>query len=165
MIILNNTFYYHNDHLGSTRLVADDNKNIATAVMYRPFGESYSIEGEEDYLFTGKEKDSTGLYYYGTRHYDPDLGRFLTRDPYSGNLVKPQSLNQYTYCYNNPLLFVDPDGRDPHFVDGTKSSCLLKKVFNISLSPTFILFSSLSTQNNPVSLYERIKMKTPKEYN
>ena len=113
-----NTFYYHNDHLGSTRLATDNNKNIVTAVTYHPFGESYSVEGEEDYLFTGKEKDSTGLYYYGARHYDPDLGRFLTRDPYIGKLVNPQSLNQYTYCYNNPLLFVDPDGRDPLHYEG-----------------------------------------------
>ena len=113
-----NTFYYHNDHLGSTRLVTDSNKNIVTAVMYQPFGESYSVEGDEDYLFCGKEKNATGLYYYGARHYDPDLGRFLTRDPYIGKLVKPQSLNQYTYCYNNPLLFVDPDGRDPLHYEG-----------------------------------------------
>ncbi len=113
-----NIFYYHADHLGSTRLVTDSNKSIVTAVTYHPFGESYSVESSEDYLFTGKEKDSTGLYYYGARHYDPDLGRFLTRDPYSGNLVKPQSLNQYTYCYNNPLLFVDPDGRDPLHYEG-----------------------------------------------
>ena len=98
--------------------MTDSNKNIVTAVTYHSFGESYSVEGSEDYLFTGKEQDPTGLYYYGARHYDPDLGRFLTRDPYSGKLVNPQSLNQYTYCYNNPLLFVDPDGRDPLHYEG-----------------------------------------------
>ncbi len=159
------TFYYHTDYLGSTRLVTDSDRNVVSAIAYHTFGEPSLKEGSDDSLFTGEEKNETGLYYYGTRRYDPDLGRFLARDPYSNKLVKPQSLNQYTYYYNNPLLFVDPDGRDPHFVDGTKSFCLLKEVFNISLSPTFILFSSLSNQNNPVFVCERIKIKTPKEFN
>jgi len=114
-----NTFYYHINHLGSTRLVTDSNRKIVSAIAYHPFGEPSLKEGSEHYLFTGKEKDETGLYYYGARYYDPDLGRFLTRDPYSGNLVNPQSLNQYTYCYNNPLLFVDPDGLDPEVNDVT----------------------------------------------
>jgi len=83
------TFYYHSDLLGSTRLVTDSNKNIVSAVTYHPFGEPSLKEGSEHYLFTGKEKNETGLYYYGARHYDPDLGRFLTRDPYNGKLVKP----------------------------------------------------------------------------
>ena len=37
-------------------------------------------EGSEDYLFNGKEKDTTGLYYYGARYYDTHVGRFITRD-------------------------------------------------------------------------------------
>ena len=99
-------------------MVTDSNRDIVSAIAYHPFGEPSTEEGEEHYLFTEKEKDETGLYYYGARYYDPDLGRFLTRDPYIGKLVKPQSLNQYTYCYNNPLLFVDPDGRDPLHYEG-----------------------------------------------
>ncbi len=42
-------------------------------------------------------------YYYGARYYDPELGRFLTRDPKGG-------INQYSYCNNNPMKYVDPDG-------------------------------------------------------
>jgi len=78
-----NTFYYHSDHLGSTRLV---------------------------YLFTGKEKDETGLYYYGARYYDPETGRFITRDLLAGKRTNPQSLNRYTYCLNNPVKLIDPAG-------------------------------------------------------
>ena len=104
------TFYYHTDHLGSTRLVTDDNRNIVSAVTYDPFGETCTEEGSENHLFNGKEKDATNLYYYGARYYDPDLGRFITRDPSGGDILMPQSLNRYTYCLNNPLNYVDPAG-------------------------------------------------------
>jgi RHS repeat-associated protein len=103
------TFYYHTDHLGSIRMVTDESKNIITDATYEPFGES-TITGEESYLYTGKKKDSTSLYYYGARYYDPDVARFITRDPLSGKKAIPQSLNRYTYCLNNPLKLTDPSG-------------------------------------------------------
>ena len=107
-----NTFYYHADRLRSTRLVTDDNKNIVSTITYRPFGGKYSEEGSENHLYTGKEKDSSGLYYYGARYYDPDLGRFITRDQKYGKISQPQTLNKYTYCINNPIKYIDPDGHD-----------------------------------------------------
>ena len=71
--------YYHTDHLGSTRLVTDEQGNVVSEVQYKAFGKT--DEEEEDYLFTGKERDSSGLYYYGARYYDPEIGRFISRDP------------------------------------------------------------------------------------
>jgi RHS repeat-associated protein len=103
------TYYYHTDHLGSTRLVTDESKNIVTNATYEPFGES-TISGEESFLYTGKQKDTTSLYYYGARYYDPELGRFITRDFLSGEKINPQSLNRYTYCLNNPIKLIDPAG-------------------------------------------------------
>jgi hypothetical protein len=47
------------------------------------------------------------------RYYDASIGRFLTRDSRFGNVYRPQTLNKYYYCLNNPLKFIDPDGRDP----------------------------------------------------
>jgi len=106
------TFYYHTDILGSTRLVTDESKSIVSAVTYHPFGETDTEEGSEEYLFTGKQKDSTELYYYGARFYDPDTGRFITRDQKWGRISNPQTLNRFTYCANNPVKYIDPDGRD-----------------------------------------------------
>ena len=122
-----NTFYYHTDHLSSTRLVTDSSKNIVAAVTYHPFGEPSIEEGSEHYLFTGKEKDSTDLYYYNARYYDGETGRFLTRDSYtylpddpriisnpaescSQWLIDPQKFNRFSYVMNNPLKYNDPTG-------------------------------------------------------
>ncbi len=54
------------------------------------------------HTYTGKEKDATGLYYYGARYYDPALGRFTTPDSIVQNLYDPQMLNRYAYVRNNP---------------------------------------------------------------
>ncbi len=64
--------------------------------------------------FTGKEFDGeTGLNYYGARYYSPTQGRFTSVDPEnaSADLEDPQSWNGYAYARNNPLKYVDPDGR------------------------------------------------------
>ena len=103
-------YYYHDDHLGSVRLVTDSSKNIVSSATYHPFGETSVEEGSESYLYTGKEKDATQLYYYGIRYYDPGIGEFITRDPLNGTKLDPQSLNRYVYCTNNPLKYVDPIG-------------------------------------------------------
>jgi len=119
-----NTFYYHTDHLGSTRLVTDDSKNIVSAATYHPFGTPCTEEGSEEYLFTGQKKDSTGLYYLSARYYDPEVGRFITKDSWTylpndfrsfGNaiaywMIDPQIFNRYSYCRNNPLKYSDPSG-------------------------------------------------------
>jgi RHS repeat-associated protein len=101
------TFYYHPDHLGSTRLVTDENANIVASVTYHPFGETDTQDGSEDHLFAGKEKDTTDLYYFGARYYDAEVGRFLTVDPAPGNGTSSQSMNRYAYCMNNPVSYVD----------------------------------------------------------
>jgi RHS repeat-associated protein len=105
--------YYHTDHLGSTRLVTDTTGNPITAVEYYPFGEPEITGEKERYVFTGQETDSTGLYYYKARYYDPEIGRFLTQDTWKGNYKRPQTLNKYVYCMNNPLRYADPTGNGP----------------------------------------------------
>ncbi len=66
---------------------------------------------DTNYTFTGQEDDDgTGLYNYNARLYDPELGRFISADsiiPEPGNL---QAFNRYSYCVNNPLVYVDPSG-------------------------------------------------------
>ena len=77
------------------------------------------------FRFTGKELDEeTGLYYYGARYLDPKYSRWLSGDPAlndyvskdyngaSGGIYNTINLNVYHYGNNNPIKYIDPDGRD-----------------------------------------------------
>ena len=54
--------------------------------------------------------EATGLYYLNARMYDPTVARFLQEDTYTGDVKDPLSLNLYTYCHNNPLIYDDLTG-------------------------------------------------------
>ena len=55
----------------------------------------------------------TGTIYLRARSYDPSIGRFISRDSFTGKIEDPLSLNLYTYCHNNPVLYVDENGHWP----------------------------------------------------
>ncbi|MCE1168185.1 MAG: RHS repeat-associated core domain-containing protein [Sphingobacteriia bacterium] len=66
---------------------------------------------QNQYKFNGKELDQeTGLYYYGARYYDPKGSLWLSVDPLTDEY---KYLSPYCYAVNNPISFIDPDGRDP----------------------------------------------------
>jgi RHS repeat-associated protein len=66
------------------------------------------------YRYTGqRQEESLGLYFYNARWYDPSLGRFAQADTIVPSPGNPQSLNRYTYTFNNPLKYVDPTGHEP----------------------------------------------------
>jgi RHS repeat-associated protein len=108
--------YYHTDAVGNVRVVTDGAGNALERHDYMPFGEEPN-PGAASQLrrFTGKERDAeTGLDYFGARYYGSRIGRFTTIDPvytWRENLVNPQLWNRYAYARNNPLRYVDPDGR------------------------------------------------------
>ncbi|WNY24070.1 hypothetical protein MmiHf6_13950 [Methanimicrococcus hongohii] len=109
------TFWYLDDHLGSTNVMIDSEGELVERTLYYPFG-SHREGGEEKYSFTGKEFDSEiGLYYYGARYYNPKTFVFTQADTLIPDYYNPQSLNRYSYCYNNPLIYEDPDGHSPIF--------------------------------------------------
>ena len=107
--------YYLKDHQGNVRVVADEDGNVEETNDYYPFGGlmASSSGSVQPYKYNGKELDgSNGLdwYDYGARHYDPALGRWHTMDPMC---EKYYSVSPYTYCVNNPMKYIDPDGRAP----------------------------------------------------
>ncbi|ACL02564.1 YD repeat protein [Desulfatibacillum aliphaticivorans] len=107
--------YFSKDHLGSSTVVTDDSGAVVEQADYRPFGEDRFYTGTvakpTPYKYTDQELDeSTGLYNYDARHYDPAIGRFISPDSLIPNLYDPQQLNPYAYCRNNPLIYVDPTG-------------------------------------------------------
>ena len=108
-----NAYFYHSDHLGSSSIITDQAAQQVQYLEYMPFGQVQVDTGTEvtDYKFTGKELDaSTGLYYYGARYYDAEIGRFTQPDSIVQAPYDPQTLNRYTYCRNNPVKYVDPSG-------------------------------------------------------
>jgi RHS repeat-associated protein len=112
-------------------------------IEYTPYGElwiekaSTASNIDIPYRFTGKERDEeTGLYYYGARYLDSKASRWLSTDPALGDYIpgapvddearkRNQSLpgmggvfntvnfHLYHYAGNNPVKYVDPDGREP----------------------------------------------------
>ena len=109
--------YYLSDHLGSTSIVTSAAGIVEEESDYSPFGTEYVITGAgiNRYKFTGKERDSeSGLDMFGARYYGSSLGRFASLDPKasSAHIGDPQSWNRYSYVGNNPLAFIDPDGKE-----------------------------------------------------
>ena len=104
------------DHLGGTIRVLDSSFTALDGMRYKPFGEDRDTGSSlnTDRKFTGQTEDeAAGLYWYASRAYDPAIGRFVSPDavvPAPGN---PQSLNRYSYVYNNPLKYTDPSGHQP----------------------------------------------------
>ena len=83
-------------------------------IQYVPFGEVFveerNAKWSTPYKFNGKEQDEeTGLCYYGARYYDPRTSVWLSVDPLA---EKYPNMSSYVYCANNPVKYVDPDGRD-----------------------------------------------------
>ncbi|MFA6281950.1 MAG: RHS repeat-associated core domain-containing protein, partial [Candidatus Omnitrophota bacterium] len=106
------TYYMHSDHLGSSSVITDELGNKVSSYEYTPYGTVAQTTGTSvtNYKFTGKELDSSGLYFYGARYYDPEIGRFITADTIVQSPLNPQTLNRYTYCNNNPINYIDPTG-------------------------------------------------------
>ncbi|MEM7033388.1 MAG: RHS repeat-associated core domain-containing protein [Chloroflexota bacterium] len=80
-----------------------------------PFGASQWSSGvdQSDYDFTGQRLDSFKLLDYNARFYEPAIGRFISADTIVPDPADPQSLNRYSYVYNNPLKYTDPSGHTP----------------------------------------------------
>jgi RHS repeat-associated protein len=107
--------YFHTDHLGSSSVVTDQAGALYQNLAYYPYGEtrvnSLAPAAGVFYKYTGQMlDDSTGLYFYGARYYDPKVGRFISADSIVQSMRNPQFLNRYSYVMNNPIKLIDPSG-------------------------------------------------------
>ncbi len=107
--------YNLTDHLGNVRVTVDSAGSVVQADDYYPFGLRFnsSISEDNKYLYNGFELQArTGWFDYLARYYDPTIGRFMQVDP-AADLMRRYS--PYTYAFDNPIRFIDPDGMMPSF--------------------------------------------------
>jgi RHS repeat-associated protein len=75
-------YYYHFDGLGSVIALSNTSGGIVERYSYDVFGEPNRVSSVGNpYMFTGRQRDENGLYYYRARYYKPSIGRFLQPDP------------------------------------------------------------------------------------
>jgi RHS repeat-associated protein len=117
------TYFIHQDHLGSTRLVTGyPTPTVVECDDYYAYGEANVNVGScltttnTTYKFTGDERDAeTNLDHTQFRQNSSTLGRWMTTDPAGLAAVdpnNPQSWNRYEYALDSPLSLVDPFGLD-----------------------------------------------------
>ncbi|MGF6492185.1 RHS repeat-associated protein [Luteibacter sp. 621] len=105
--------YYYTNQQGTPLATADAAGNILSTADYRPYGAQTLGTPEPGPGYTGHVNDpGTGLVYMQARYYDPVVGRFLGADPLDSSEGRPGSFGRYEYASNNPILNIDPDGRD-----------------------------------------------------
>ncbi len=128
-----NTFYHHQDHLGSTQVVTATTTAVVELTDYYPYGnlrmDTTTGSYKETHKYIGAEFDSeTGLNYLGSRYQNGSIGKFISQDSAFqavGNpneikektglnleqyLSDPQGMNSYSYARNNPMKLVDKLG-------------------------------------------------------
>lgn len=118
------TVYFLKDHLGSIRAAVLDSTGAPVigfddydpwgyplATRTKPIPNAY-MQGGSKNKFTGKERDDDlglNLDYFGARYYDWLRGQWISRDPLA---EKYPSWSPYNYSLNNPIKYIDRDGRD-----------------------------------------------------
>jgi RHS repeat-associated protein len=99
-------YYYTRDHLGSVRELVDESGNIQARYSYDPYGHVTKVSGslDSDFQYAGYYEHATsGLNLTLFRAYDPNMGRWLSRDPSQ----EEGGINLYGYVYNNPTGYLD----------------------------------------------------------
>ena len=118
-------YFYNQDHLGNNREVVDNLGRIIQVTNYYPYGSPFcdslsSLNATlQPYKYNGKEFDrmhGLNTYDYGARQYSPALPSWDRIDPLAEEYY---SVSPYAYCNNNPIRFIDPDGRKLLFASGT----------------------------------------------
>ncbi len=120
--------YYFQDELGSPVRLMDKNGELAESYGYDEFGQDLYWDREETagrsltgsiqpFGYTGYQYDKTaGTYYAQAREYRAELGRFAAVDTIKGFAAAPYTLNEYGYCWGNPMVLVDLDGAWPQWI-------------------------------------------------
>ena len=149
-------YYYLTDALGSSNILTDNSGNLVQHYEYSTFGQTSYQNNTSAFpvsnRYTGQiADDETGLYYYGGRYYDSQLGRFIQPDPTIPDPTDSQSYNRYSYCRNNPLNETDPSGFDDSGGDGSDyfagyDGFSGSSGFGFTAGPDFTVYSQITQE-------------------
>lgn len=108
-------WYYLLDGHGSVVAVINNSgSTVGNRYAYDEYGRSVFAYGTptvaQPWGYTAGYTDPTGLTKFGTRYYDPNLGRWTQPDPVAGTLASPQTVDRYLYASDNPIDNTDPTG-------------------------------------------------------
>ena len=109
-----NDRFYHFDASRNTRLLTNESGTVSDSWDYDAFGNVRKRTGTADspYGFAGEwQAQPEELVYLRARFYDPQTGRFISRDPFAGDPYDPVSLHRYLYANANPIMNRDPSGQ------------------------------------------------------
>ena len=93
------------DPHGNVVQLTDESGTVIRTYEYDSFGNEVNPDGKDEYY----DKETEEIYLRA-RYYQPEVGRFLTRDSYTGEEDEPLSLHLYTYCGNDSVNRIDPSG-------------------------------------------------------
>ena len=139
-----------------------------------PAGESVITSGDSNhYKFTGKERDSeSNLDYFGARHYASTMGRWMIPDAINltdERLLNPtNTLNKYAYGGNNPLKYIDPDGRDitVFYTDTGREGHFWMVAYDQSKSQSAVMdFGPQNGESQTTQAKEAVGMDVPGDVN
>lgn len=144
--VVNNAWtpsFYVYDGAGSVRQLTNSAGAVTDSYEYDAYGNSFTTQGTtpNNYLYRGEQFDADlGLYYLRARYYNPNTGRFMSRDPEDGYIDEPATLHKYLYAGGDPVDGVDPTGRAELFenalLEDTMLPALREVVWKIATSPT-----------------------------
>jgi RHS repeat-associated protein len=139
------------DALGSVRQIVDGSGNVTLAESHEPYGSVLMSNGTASSIFgySGEQVDTSGLVYLRARYMQPTLGIFLARDPWSGDQLRPGSMNGWNYGDDNPVNRIDPSGR---FSAVAITNGLYNQPTVVGLDRTELAFSTMADHLGWISL-------------
>ncbi len=156
--------YYLKDHLGSVRVVLNSTNTVISANDYDCWG--YLLEGRtyesvssvnQRYKFTGKERDrdlESNYDYFGARYYDSRIANWTSIDPL---FEKHFDYSPYNYVLRNPLVLIDPDGKQVDIKE------LSDPIYHINKEVGFIYDYAISVNNKLAEQSKKLN-NTAKEW-
>ncbi len=141
------SYYYTFDHLGSVRELTDGSGNIDAQYDYDPYGNVSLLQGSNmaDFQYAGMyEHQKSGLNLTLFRAYDPNAGRWLSRDP----LGEGADATLYSYVSNDPIILIDPLGLLSQAAWQYVNSALNSSDGNLSVANDWLVVARIGDEKN-----------------